>query len=134
MGRVKKYENNEEAKIAQKEQIRKSNQKYQAERKEFRSKVFPEQLELVKLLNKNVIKDEKYLQSTLSTIRQYIKEGKENEQKEEPKEKEKVEEEKKKEEKPKRKYTPRKLKVELKVEPKTEPKAEPEKKPKEKLK
>jgi hypothetical protein len=116
MGRTKVYENSEEAKTAQKEQIKKSNQKYQADRKAFRSKAFPEQLELVKLLNKNIINDEQYLQSTLTSVRQKIKEseisetGKENQINETGKETGK-ENQIKVEEKFEKKRAPRLLKV-----------------------
>jgi hypothetical protein len=72
MGRVKKYDNADEAKQAQKEQIRKSNQKYQAERREFRKQAYNEQLELVRLLNKHVIHDKEFLNGTLMIVQEYI--------------------------------------------------------------
>jgi hypothetical protein len=72
MGRVKKFDSTEEAKLAQKEQIKKSNQKYQAERREFRKAAYNEQLELVKLLNKHVIRDKEFLEGTLMIVQEYI--------------------------------------------------------------
>jgi hypothetical protein len=74
MERVKKYENTEESKTAQKEQIKKSNQKYQAERREFRKNAFIQQQELVKLLNKNIIPDKEFLTRTLETVQAIIRE------------------------------------------------------------
>jgi hypothetical protein len=75
MGRGKKYDNVDEAKQAQKEQIRKSNQKYQAERREFRKAAYNEQLELVKLLNKHVIRDKEFLDGTLTIVQEYIEDN-----------------------------------------------------------
>jgi hypothetical protein len=72
MGRSAKYQTEEEAKQAQKEQIKKSNQKYQAERKEFRRLAYTEQLELVKLLNKHVIHDKEFLAGTLMIVQEYV--------------------------------------------------------------
>jgi septum formation inhibitor MinC len=75
MGRVKKYDNADEAKQAQKEQIRKSNQKYQAERREFKKAAYNEQLELVKLLNKHVIRDKEFLAGTLQIVQEYVEDN-----------------------------------------------------------
>jgi hypothetical protein len=72
MGRVKKYDNPEEAKQAQKDQIKKSNQKYQEERKLFRQHAHNEQLELVKLLNKHKVEDKDFLADTLEAVKEYI--------------------------------------------------------------
>jgi DNA polymerase sigma len=100
MGRVKIYEDDEKAKEAQREQIRKSNQKYQAERREFRKNALIQQQQLVKLLNKNIIRDKQFLTKTLETVMEIIKEdeGKPKEDKSEDKSEEKSVE------KPKRKY------------------------------
>jgi hypothetical protein len=110
MGRVKKYENDEEAKQIQKEQIRKSNQKYQAERKAFRKEAFNEQLLLVKLLNKYVIKDKEFLSTTLEKVKVMIAPPEPEEKK---KEEEKKPEEKNPEEK-KEKNEKKKIEIEIK--------------------
>jgi hypothetical protein len=85
MGRVKKYDDPEAAKVAQKEQIRKSNQKYQAKRKKFRADASKDQLTLVKLLNDFVIKDTEWITATLGELSTRL-----------PKEEKKEEEEEKK--------------------------------------
>jgi hypothetical protein len=61
------------AKSAQKAQIRKSNQKYQEERKKFRQAVSSEQSELIKILNKTIIRDKYWLSGTLKIIRKIVR-------------------------------------------------------------
>jgi hypothetical protein len=68
MGRVKLYNTSEDAEVKQKEQIKKANEKYRAQRKEFRNKVFNEQLRIIKLLNKNVVDDQAFVSDLLSKV------------------------------------------------------------------
>jgi hypothetical protein len=68
MGRVKLYNTSEDAKVKQKEQIKKANEKYRAQRKEFRNKVFNEQLRIIKLLNKNVVDDQAFMSELLTKV------------------------------------------------------------------
>jgi hypothetical protein len=68
MGRENKYGNTEEAKKAQKEQIRIANQKYRNERKQFKESVFAEQVQITKLLNKNIIQDKEFLDGLLKVV------------------------------------------------------------------
>ena len=72
MGRVKKNEDTEEAKKAQKEQIKKSNQKYQAKRRKFRTEASPDQLTLIKLLNENVISDKDWVTEKLKEVQERL--------------------------------------------------------------
>jgi hypothetical protein len=72
MGRGKKYENDEAAKTAQKEQIKNSNKKYQDQRKEFRNNVSVEQASLIKLLNKHIIKDTEFITGALQIVNELI--------------------------------------------------------------
>jgi hypothetical protein len=67
MGRVKVY-TSEEAKTKQKEQIKKANQKYREQRKEFKNKVFNEQLRVVKILNKTIVDDKEFVNDLLSKV------------------------------------------------------------------
>jgi hypothetical protein len=71
MGRVRKYDNPEEAKSVQKEQIKNSNKKYQDQRRDFKNKAHPEQLQLVKTLNKHVIEDREFLVGTLMIVTEF---------------------------------------------------------------
>ena len=72
MGRVKKYENDEKAKEAQKLHIKLANQKYRNERKTFRENASNEQLAIIKVLNKTVIGDVDFLANILDAIEKKI--------------------------------------------------------------
>jgi hypothetical protein len=72
MGRVKKYESDAEARKAQKEQIQKSNKKYQEERKKFKNEACKEQIELAKILNKYVVYDFEFIRGTLKWVKQFV--------------------------------------------------------------
>jgi hypothetical protein len=94
MGRARKYSDDEEAMKAKKEQIKKSNQKYQQQRKDFREKAFNEQPLLVKLLNKHVVTDKEWLTELLRVVMEMTQpEPKEKDPKEKKKKSKKVKKE-----------------------------------------
>jgi hypothetical protein len=73
MGRTPKYKNKEEALAAQKQQIRVAEERYKQLRKIYRESVTSKQMRIITLLNKNVIEDTPFLESTLAHIQKLLK-------------------------------------------------------------
>jgi hypothetical protein len=68
MGRQPKYSTPEEAKEAQKKQMKAAEERYKLQRKEYRENVLFQQQQIISLLKKNIIKDKEFLLDIVKRI------------------------------------------------------------------
>jgi hypothetical protein len=68
MGRHPKYSTPEEAKEAQKKQMKAAEERYKLQRKEYRENVLFQQQYIITLLKKNIIKDKEFLLDIVKRI------------------------------------------------------------------